>query len=710
MDQAPVLIAQGRWKAVIDSIERLPAERSASSPALNLWRGQASMAVDPARARAYLECSYALASRADDKLCQVLAASAVIQTYVLQYTHFKPLDRWAAILHDALRAGVAFPSADVELRVQGALLIALAYRQPSHPALPACVERVMELVEGDADVNLRAIGAAYVFGYGATTGPTALSRRTLPVLRKLLEHPTVTPLNRAWSNFLIAWFHCVAGNFKQSELAAEEIHRVEVDEGLPHAHKFHVIISGWREMFRGSPETARPWVAQLAEIQSASRPYDTATYHVTTAWHRVLTGHAEEALEHYARGLALFDEVGSMMHQVIYRFYAGFALASCGRYSEASHVVEQARQLAGPGMTAWQACALGAAEAYAALQAGDKAHALRALEDRFALGRELGEEAGVVSVLGKFMPTLCALALENGIEVEHVRALVRRHGWDPPSPGIAGWPASVRISTLGQFAVTVGGAALTFGRKLPRKPLAVLKMMIAMGGVDVPEQRLMDALWPDEDGDAAYSAYKVALHRLRTLLGDGCVMTAGGMVGLSPQRCRLDLWDLERLLAFVTPALKEEPTDVILRTGEIRRCAAEIAGLYRGPFLPGDGDARWAMPMREKLRRRYIEFVETFGQHLERAGRWADAVQWYQGGLQADELAESFYQGLMRCYEQTDRRSEAIAVYRRMRETLSNILGIDPSAQSERLHASIRGLDVAVPGDRVLKLVGDSNR
>jgi hypothetical protein len=38
---------------------------------------------------------------------------------------------------------------------------------------------------------------------------------------------------------------------------------------------------------------------------------------------------------------------------------------------------------------------------------------------------------------------------------------------------------------------------------------------------------------------------------------------------------------------------------------------------------------------------------------------------------EADDLAEELYQGVMRCYQQMDRRAEVLAVYRRMRQTLS---------------------------------------
>ena len=75
-----------------------------------------------------------------------------------------------------------------------------------------------------------------------------------------------------------------------------------------------------------------------------------------------------------------------------------------------------------------------------------------------------------------------------------------------------------------------------------------------------------------------------------------------------------------------------------------------------------------------------------------RDGRqWRRAVAAYQRGLEADDLAEELYRGLMRCYQRLGRRSEAVAVYQRCRETLAAVLAIAPSQETERLYRASRG-------------------
>ena len=85
-----------------------------------------------------------------------------------------------------------------------------------------------------------------------------------------------------------------------------------------------------------------------------------------------------------------------------------------------------------------------------------------------------------------------------------------------PTPG-RGRSAS---ASLGRFEIRLYGKPIEFGRKVPRKILALLKALIALGGTAVSESALIDALWPDEEGDAAHGAYTMAIIRLRKLLGE----------------------------------------------------------------------------------------------------------------------------------------------------------------------------------------------
>src|SRR3981189_333069 len=74
-----------------------------------------------------------------------------------------------------------------------------------------------------------------------------------------------------------------------------------------------------------------------------------------------------------------------------------------------------------------------------------------------------------------------------------------------------------RVHVLGRFRLAKGDTPITIPPRL-RKPQELLQALIAFGGTEVSAGVLIDALWPDSEGDAAYHALESALYRRRQLL------------------------------------------------------------------------------------------------------------------------------------------------------------------------------------------------
>jgi DNA-binding SARP family transcriptional activator len=56
-----------------------------------------------------------------------------------------------------------------------------------------------------------------------------------------------------------------------------------------------------------------------------------------------------------------------------------------------------------------------------------------------------------------------------------------------------------------------------------------------------------------------------------------------------------------------------------------------------------------------------------------------------------DDLAEELYQRLIAGYQRLGRRADAAVTYERCRRRLADVLGVAPSAETERLGRSLRG-------------------
>jgi two-component SAPR family response regulator len=95
------------------------------------------------------------------------------------------------------------------------------------------------------------------------------------------------------------------------------------------------------------------------------------------------------------------------------------------------------------------------------------------------------------------------------------------------------------------------------------------------------------------------------------------------------------------------------------------------------------------MSLRERLRSKFFRGVKRIGLICQEQEEWDKAIDCYQKGLEVDNLAEEFYQGLMTCYRRLGRRSEALFVYSRCKKALSASLGVTPSSKTESIHQEI---------------------
>ena len=115
------------------------------------------------------------------------------------------------------------------------------------------------------------------------------------------------------------------------------------------------------------------------------------------------------------------------------------------------------------------------------------------------------------------------------------------------------WPWPFRVSVLGAFRLLKGDAPIRCSRRTQKKTLELLQALIAFGGTEVAAGKLIDALWPDSDGDAGYHALESALYRLRLLLGaPGAVVMAGSKLSLDRQYFWVDMWAFEKALHSTT--------------------------------------------------------------------------------------------------------------------------------------------------------------
>jgi LuxR family transcriptional regulator, maltose regulon positive regulatory protein len=236
-----------------------------------------------------------------------------------------------------------------------------------------------------------------------------------------------------------------------------------------------------------------------------------------------------------------------------------------------------------------------------------------------------------------------------------------------------------RVHVLGRFRLFTGDTSISIPPR-SRKPQELLQALIAFGGSEVSAGMLIDALWPDSEGDAAYHALESALYRLRQLLGAReAVRMEGGKVSLNGDQLWVDMWEFEKELRRPHDA----EANRIEGIGRLRR-------LYQGHFLQHETEKPWVLKARQELRDHFLRAIRDAARECEHARHWEDAATLYQSGIELDSLNEGMYRGLMLCHQQLGDHSEALQAYRRCRELLTRFLGILPNAKTQALYHSVR--------------------
>jgi len=191
---------------------------------------------------------------------------------------------------------------------------------------------------------------------------------------------------------------------------------------------------------------------------------------------------------------------------------------------------------------------------------------------------------------------------------------------------------------------------------------------------------LIDALWPDSEGDAHTTHWKAHFIGCASCSGHATrVRMEGGKVSLNRDQWSVDMWEFEEEL--------QRPHDPeandIERIGRLRL-------LYQGHFLQHEAERPWALKARQELRDRLLRAIRDVARECERARRWEDAANLYRSGIELDSLNEGLYRVLMLCHQELGDHSEALQAYRRCRELLTRFLGIAPNAKTQALYHSVR--------------------
>lgn len=682
LDRVEDTLACGRLDRLDAWLSRLPESLLHAQPRAMYARARLGfLREDPAALQHYERACDAYAAQGDVAGQQLCAAGAL--EWIYNTDSFVGHQRWCELLTQAAPSQPAGTALET-LRLLNGGLLSCFYRGDFHRDAASWVDRVLAVLQPGTATNEQLSVAVTLLGCLERDKRWDDAQLLADRMEALLAAPDVGPrLAILVRQQIAADLHRQTGDFAQARRLATQARAQAAELGFAVLEFEAVAILLLAAQYEGDdPETERLLEA-LRALMAPGNVYHQRFWHQMRAWHALQRGRLSTALEHAAALRAAIDRSDMpprfratwLLVAIYARFADGEHDAAC---QELARLGDEAEHGSGDTLRV----NLWSLQAWRCWRDGEHAAAARWLGQAWQLAVGL-RYYQLLAPLRALLSELAAWALAQGLCTAFAHELIRRRKLAPPSPAALHWPWPLRIVTLGRFEVLVDGQPLVFPGKTPRKPLALLKALIAFGGQAVPLHLLTDALWPDDDADAAHDACNVALHRLRRLLPRGAeVLTVrDGCLSLHPDLCTSDARAFER-----TAAAAAQPSPGPAELESLRQALA----LYGGHFLVDEPDARWSVSMRERLRGLFRRAVVSRGQALEASGHHEEALACYRHGLEIDDLDEQYHQGVMQCALKLKRPAEGLAAYQRLRRLLAVMLGASPSAASEALHQQLR--------------------
>ena len=688
---APELVSQGRVQVLDAWLSALPAPVTSSMPWLEYWHGVSAIGPDPARARARFESAHhAFRRRADPAGLYLTFADGIQLAWVAGFD-FAAMDVWLDRFEQISADHPDVPSLDVEARVLTSLLMGAYFRKLGHKRIPDWLSRGRALLDTEGRPLAPLLRAALLSSLGWHYYGRGDFRSWLQRLNGFAAayEADAPPLYHLHLLVSIGYGRLYGGECAAALAGADEGLRLAEESGV---HVLDLMLIGVRihaALVLQDRATADAGFRQMEAIL-ASRPntfYRSFECYLR-CWRALLDDDLAAAIDFGEEAVSLAEAGGAPYPVAACRHALAHALLQSGQTARGWEALQRSRLRWDGEEHQHQAYQCELAEAWLRAQQGDRKSASALLEQALARGRAMGFGAPIMA-RPAFLYPLLQLALEQDIEADFAKTIIRQTRLAPPDPAEVPpeWPIPVRVHTMGTFGIRIDGRPLAAGALRRNRPLELLKALVALGGREVAQEHLAAALWPDAAGDQEIATLHTTLHRLRRLLErDDAVVLKDGHVSLDDRVVWVDVQAAWAVLDRLEAALVQTPRDgPRLETWQRR-----LESLCRGRFLELEPPRDWMLRTAEGLRERVVRAYLELGNHWQDAGAPELAIEARQGALRFDPLCEKAYGELMRLHADRADFAEALRVYERCRKALALHLNASPGPATRALYHSIR--------------------
>ena len=260
-------------------------------------------------------------------------------------------------------------------------------------------------------------------------------------------------------------------------------------------------------------------------------------------------------------------------------------------------------------------------------------------------------------------------------------------------------PDLLYVQMLGDLCLFYNGKTLS-GQKVRAKQVwALLEFMLVNRNQENAPDRLMEALWEENQAEDPANALKNLAYRLRTTLKNSLGLPAGEYIlfehgGYSWNMDAPGVFDVDILEKAFYLAKRPE-------SSEEERYARylQVVKLYKGNYMPQSSYKPWIQAKAVYYQRLYMKAVETLCPMMLAREEYVEAEAVCRAAISCDPFVEVNHVNLMKALVGSNNQKKAKEHYNILCKLYMDELGIEPSETIRSLYTDVINQNLAFERD-----------
>lgn len=244
------------------------------------------------------------------------------------------------------------------------------------------------------------------------------------------------------------------------------------------------------------------------------------------------------------------------------------------------------------------------------------------------------------------------------------------------------------VHMFGEFSLQYGDRELTGNIGRSKKVWALVEYLLANRNKEIPQDRLMEDLWPEEDYDNPFHILKNLVYRarmaLKTLCGDDDVEFI-----IFDHNCYM--WNMALPCQVDTELFDRywNAAKAALDASEKLEYARMAFNQYAGDFLPGLSHYAWVVSKSAYYNSQYTQCVRLLAQGLIDTGKYGEAVRICEISIVHNPFEEDIHRLLLTAYAKDGRHKMAVEHYQRISKQFYDEFGVTLTPETTNLYKQI---------------------